>query len=333
MKTELKTMKKFAILLAAAFLFSPTAYAQEEGAQIVFGVETSFLTAPVWIAEREGYFVAEGVDVKIKEFSSGRNALAAMFKEGELDMVTVAQTPVMFNSFERNDYVVIAAMVTSDNDVKVLARGGSGIARPRDLAGKTIGITKGSTGHYFLAAYLTYHGFGILDVTTVDLNAPDLPQALADGRVDAISVWEPHILNAQKQLGDQAILLPNERDIFREDFYFVSRKTFTKTHPETLKRFLKAIEKAQTFIHEYRESAITIVAERLKIDRELVLSVWDDFEFRLMLDQSILITLESEAKWAINNKFTDRTEVPNYLDYLYEEALKDVKPKAVTIIR
>ena len=56
-----------------------------------------------------------------------------------------------------------------------------------------------------------------------------------------------------------------------------------------------------------------------------------DFQFRLSLDQPILVSLEDEARWAIRNKLTDVTKVPNYLDYIYTDALKAVKPGAVTI--
>ena len=112
---------------------------------IILGCETSLVTSPVWIAENKGYFQEEGLNVKIKEFGSGRTALRTMLNEGKLDMVTVAQTPVMFNSFNRNDYAIIAAMVYSDDDVKILARQDKGIRSPSDLRGKKMGVTKGST--------------------------------------------------------------------------------------------------------------------------------------------------------------------------------------------
>jgi len=301
--------------------------------KITFGVETSILPSAVWVAENKGYFQEEGLDVRIKEFGSGRTALATMLNEGNLDMVTVAQTPVMFNSFDRDDYVIIAAMVYSDNDVKILARQDKGIKSPSDLRGKTVGITNGSTGHFFLGLFLTHSGLMLSEIETIDIEASELPQALADGRVDAISTWEPHIYNAKKLLGENAVLIQPRggAKIFREDFYFVPNRNFMENNPETLKRFLKAIEKAEEFIQKNKEEAINIVSQRLKIDKELVLSVWDDFEFQLILDQTILITLEDEARWAIDNNLVDATEVPNYLDYIYIDALKEVKPEAVTI--
>jgi len=218
--------------------------------KVTLGVETSLLPSAVWVAENKGYFQEQGLDVKIQEFGSGRTALATMLSEGNLDMVTVAQTPVVFNSFNRKDYVIIGAMVYSNNDVKILARKDRGLKNPSDLRGKTVGITTASTGHFYLGSFLTHNKLKLSDIDTIDIEASELPQALADGRVDAISTWEPHILNAKALLGENAILLfpAGGAKIFREDFYFVANRNFLKNNPETLKSFLKAIEKGEKFI-------------------------------------------------------------------------------------
>ncbi len=54
--------------------------------------------------------------------------------------------------------------------------------------------------------------------------------------------------------------------------------------------------------------------------------------FILSLSQVLIIAMEDEARWAIKNNLTDATEVPNYLDYIYFDALEAVKPDAVNII-
>jgi NitT/TauT family transport system substrate-binding protein len=74
------------------------------------------------------------------------------------------------------------------------------------------------------------------------------------------------------------------------------------------------------------------VAERLNLDREVMNALWDDFVFEISLEPSLLVTLEDEARWAIKNRLTDATEVPNYLDYIYFDALEAVKPTVVGII-
>ncbi len=310
----------------------PKKYTEEIKKEIILGCETSLLPSAVWIAENKGYFQEESLNVKIKEFGSGRTALKTMLNEGNLDMVTVAQTPVMFNSFSRSDYAIIATMVYSDNDVKILVRQDKGIKDPSDLRGKKVGITKGSTGHFFLGLFLAHNGLELSEVETIDLEATDLPQALGEGRVDAISTWEPNILNAKSLLGEKVLLLPSE-GIFREDFYFVPNRNFMENNPEILKSFLEAIERGEEFIQKNREESIDIVCERLKLDKELTASIWSDFNFELMLDQTILVTLEDEARWAIREGLIDKKEIHNYLDFIYMDLLENVKPGAITIIR
>ncbi len=183
--------------------------------------------------------------------------------------------------------------------------------------------------------FLTHNGLKIYEIEVINITAAESPQVLADGRVDAICTWEPNILNAKKLLGEDAILIPPTGGvrIFREDFCFVPNRNFAEHNPEALRRFLKTIEKGNELIRENKEEAITIVSQRLKTERGLLSSVRNDFEFQLVLDQSRLITLEDEAKWLINNNLTDKTEVPNYLDYVYIDALEEVRSEAVMIIR
>jgi NitT/TauT family transport system substrate-binding protein len=327
----MKIIKLSVAFYVIAILLGTDTYAQEKG-EIILGVETSILPSPVWVAENKRYFQEEGLNVKIKEFGSGRSALKTMLTEGNLDMVTCAQTPVMFNSFTRNDYAIIAAMVYSDSDVKVLARQDKGITKASDLKDKKVGTTKGSTGHYFLGLFMVYGGISFPDVKVVDLEATQLTQALVDGLVDAISTWEPHIMNARRSLGKKAILLSG-KGLYREDFYFVAKKDFVKNNPNTLKRFLKTINKAEEVIQKNKEEAINIVYQRLNLNKEMVTSIWNEFIFELFLDQAILTILENEARWAIRNKLTDGKKVPNYLNFIYFDTLEAVKPKGVNIIR
>ena len=55
--------------------------------------------------------------------------------------------------------------------------------------------------------------------------------------------------------------------------------------------------------------------------------------FVVSLPQALIIAMEDEARWRIENKLTDKTTVPNYLDFIYTDALEAVNPEAVTVIR
>lgn len=337
-KTMSNTIRKTLLIWAVALLVGlpgrldaqPANNPRASVADIVLGAETVPHASPVWVAERNGYFREEGVTVQILDFSSGRTALFAMLDKGRIDLVTVAQTPVIKRSFGRNDFAIIACMAQSDKDLKVLARTDRAIHSPRDLAGKTVGITSGSSGHYFLDLFLAYHWLGLAHVAIRDMEATDLSGALINGLVDAVATWEPHIYRARKALGNRAVLLPG--NIYREDFYFVVRKNLIAEKAQALTRFLRAIERAQQFIRANRAETLTIVERRLKLDRDILEATWDELHFALTLDQDILVSLEDEARWAMAKKLTDAGQIPNYLEFLYLDALEAVKPEAVTIV-
>jgi NitT/TauT family transport system substrate-binding protein len=54
-------------------------------------------------------------------------------------------------------------------------------------------------------------------------------------------------------------------------------------------------------------------------------------EYKLTLEQALLIAMEDEARWHIENQYTETKEVPNYLDQIYFDALESVNPDAVGI--
>ncbi len=57
-----------------------------------------------------------------------------------------------------------------------------------------------------------------------------------------------------------------------------------------------------------------------------------DYTFDIRLGQSLLLSLETEARWAIRNRLTDKREVPNFLPLMYTKGLEAVDPDAITLI-
>lgn len=109
--------------------------------------------------------------------------------------------------------------------------------------------------------------------------------------------------------------------------------TYTQVHPEVLRKMVRALDKAITFMNKNENQSQDIVIKRLEQDKAFITAIWDDFDWQLSLRQSILLTLEDEARWAIKNNLTDAKVMPNYLQFIYTDALEAVKPEAVTIFR
>ena len=300
--------------------------------KVTIGISaTSLLPSLVHIAEENGYFLEEGIDVETKGYPTGKAALEATFN-GEVDMATVSDTPIVANSFERNDFAVLATILDSARHAKALARKDKNISTPQDLVGKKVATTIGTTAHFFMVTFFTLNRIDTSDVEIVNLKPGEMVEAIVNGDVDAIFAWEPNILESQKRLGDNAIVLPS-RVGYEATFNLTTKNDFIENHPESIRKIIKALAKAEEFTKDNREESVDIIASHLGADREDIDKLWDDYRFRLSLSQTLITTLEDEARWAIKSSFTDKTEVPNYLDYIHMDALEEVKPEAISIIR
>ena len=299
---------------------------------IRIAAEAGLLSSPIWIAEHKGYFAEEGLDAEIKQFNSGRAAFGALLREGDIDIATVAQTPIVTQSFLRHDFEIVAGMVHSTDDVKVIGRRDRGIVDGRSLRGKRIGMTKGTAGHYFLSLFLAQNGLQLSDVTTVDYEPDALPEAISSGAVDAISTWGTYGDRSLSMLGKNGIALSSE-GTFREDFYLTSFHDWIEKHPDLLKRFLSALSKAERYISEHPKESRRIVAERLRLDPASVSEVWGRYHFALFLDQAILLSLEQQARWMVANGFAHASLPMNFLTVVNTEILGSLEPQSVSIIR
>jgi NitT/TauT family transport system substrate-binding protein len=95
---------------------------------------------------------------------------------------------------------------------------------------------------------------------------------------------------------------------------------------------LSALARGARLCKDAPEAAREIVAKAMKTDATKLKELWPSYRFNVTLDQSLLLALEDETRWAIKNKLTGRTDIPNYLNYIYLDALLALTPAAVTVI-
>jgi NitT/TauT family transport system substrate-binding protein len=96
---------------------------------------------------------------------------------------------------------------------------------------------------------------------------------------------------------------------------------------------MKSLAQAEDYLISHPDETKAIVRERMNIDNAYMEVVWPRYQISLSLDQSLILAMEDEARWLVDNNLTPENEVPNFLDYIYEDGLKAVKPEAVNIIR
>ena len=328
------SLLNFIIVIAAAIFLVACSKSDDNDTSkqqksISIAVSTSPLSAPFFVAEIKGYFSEQGLDAKVIDTIGGNRCLNAVL-EGKADFGTSSDYPVMMKSFNRNDYAIAATFVSSENDVKLITKRSSGINSPSDLKGKRIGTITGTSSHYFLDRFLLFNGMTLDDVTVVHLSPEKMTAALKNSEVDALSSWEPYGYLAKEALGNDSKIFP-AKNYYRETFNLVSKKSYLDENPETTKKLLHALKQAITFIQNNPKEAQSILVSRLKLDDDFIGWIWKDFNFKLTLEQSLIITLENEARWATENNIVKSKTIPNFLDFFDFYAMEKTEQSAITI--
>jgi ABC-type nitrate/sulfonate/bicarbonate transport system substrate-binding protein len=285
----------------------------------------------VQVAQAMGYFKQEGLAVTLRPHPFGRVALAAL-TDGQGDLATTAETPVVFAELAGKPLSILTAIGTSRRNMAVVARTEAGIGRPADLKGKRIGVTKATAGEFFLDTILLRHAVERSAVRFMDLKPEEMGEALVGGRVDAVAIWNPTALVLQRRLGDRAISF-YEEEPYSETLVLVGRRGFAEQRPEAARRLLRALLRAEAFFREQPAEARRVAVAALSDDPGILDAMLRNFDFRVRLDQSLLVLMEEEASWAIRHGLVAMQVNPNFLESLSPDPLLAVKPEAVGIIR
>ncbi len=285
----------------------------------------------ILVAMKNGYFLDEGLDVQALPQANGKLALQSMV-EGKADFATVAETPVMFSILRGERIFVIANIESSTENDAILARVDAGITMPSHLKGKRIGFIPGTTLDFFLDSFLTAQGLTRREVTPVALKSDELLDALLAKKVDAVAAWNYPLTQIKRHLGTQGVTF-YDRQIYTEHFNIAAMQDFVRLNPQTVTAMLRALVRAEAFVASHSDDSKSMVSETIKVDEDLVKEVWDVMSYQVRLDQNLVITLEDETRWAVKNKLTDQSVMPNYLSHIYVDGLMAVKPGAVRMDR
>lgn len=318
-------------LLAASFFVWPRGAGKEyEGAveKITVGVARIEAASLLYLAQERGFFRARGLDVKLVEYSAGVLAADDLLAE-KLDVATTSEFAAVAKLSVNSGVRILASIVRADT-LEVIGRRDRGIEKPSHLRGKRIAVTRDSGGDFFLGTFLADHGIPAESVTFVDLPPPGILEALAAGTADAAMTWEPAVGWIKERLGQNAVHWPGQGG---RGYYMVllARDEFLRDRPRAAERLLRALIDAEEYAAGQPSQAQEFIAMRLGYDRALLESLWARCDFRVRLDQDLLILMEDEARWAIRRRGLKR-EVPNYLDVIRWEPLGKIRPGAVTVI-
>lgn len=224
--------------------------------------------APLYVAAKSGLFSKAGLKVTIRSYPSVNDELRAL-KQHQVDIAEGDYADFFYaqaTSPRRDLRVVADGYHAAPGVMEVLASPKSGITTPQDLAHQpgrpeiTVGTVQPqvippkpgqpyqpySLEMMATQSVLASDGVDPTTVNWVRLPAADLVSALAHGKVDAIVVQEPYILDAETKLGAIEVLdsCSGATASLPLSGYFTV-ESFAQKNPEALQDFRSALEQAQ----------------------------------------------------------------------------------------
>ena len=296
---------------------------------IIIGGPALEQSAPIYIAENQGFFVRNGLNVTIRDdYPSGVGPVSDMVSE-KLDISVSAEYPVIAQVFNQKNISIIGTIDKYQNE-ELIGRRDRGIESISDLKGKKVGLPKNTICEFFLGRFLNLHGMSLGDVALVDLPASQSIDAITNGSVDAIIYYQPYVYAIEKRLGDNGMIWQVQSN---QLLYGVMscRNDWAASHGEQINRLLKSLAQAEEYLIDHPGEAKAIVQKRLNFSDAYMATVWPNHQFTLSLDQSLLIAMNDEGRWMINNNLTTRKTVPYFRDYIYTKGLEEIKPESVNI--
>jgi len=297
-------------------------------APLVIAIGESPLFAPLLIAEQEGYFAAEGLEVRVVSCINGRRCLKHL-TDGDAQVATVADTPMVFALHGGHRFDILATFGTSSRDTTLIARTDRGIRTPADLAGKRIGVVRGTSAHYFANVFLLVNGVSRESVHIVFMDPGRGAEPLLRGEVDAASLYRPAGPQAVQQLGPKGQVLAT----LRPYTVMVNLVAQPGLGQDVLVRLLRATQRAVTLLNGQPARANAVLQARWKLGPKAVAAQLEGYDFRLGLDQTLLTTLEAESRWALREGLVDNPAMPDYLELMRVEPLRAVEPRAMTLVK
>ena len=284
----------------------------------------------LYVAAQQDLFAKRGIEVRIESCMLGREALQSVLN-GKADLAILADTPFMFAVMDGKEIAALSTVFGSRRMMAIMARRDRGINSVKDLLGKKIGTFYGTNAQFFVDSLLVAHSIPKESVTIVDIPPQKLTDALKSGEVDAVTVWDPQLSNLANLLGDQVTTIYDE-GIFVYRFILVGKRDYVDQHLLEMQHILSVFSEATDYIHKQPDEAQTIIEQALGVMPQLLNKTFNPNDFYLTLDQTLLLSLSAETRWAVKRGLVAPAPIPNYLDYIRQQPLEAVLPNAIKFI-
>ena len=287
---------------------------------------------PLEIAEKEGYFAEQGIEVEFFRLENDAEIVVAL-NRGELDVSAGFITVGTLNAISQGKHIKFVAdkgfvdptgcTVNALLARRDLVEAGE-LQGAAQLEGRVIAMKPPTLEGYVVEKLLSEAGLSLADVTAVDMPPPAELDAFENGAIDLTSTSEPWVTRLV-QAGDAVVWMPFEDLV--PDFQFaalVYGDSLLSENPEVGQRFMVAYLKA---VRQYNlgkdDRNMELLAEFTGQDRDFLEAVcWPTFRSDGRINTQSILDFQ---EWAGEKGFLDdKVTVEQFWDSSFVEYANEI---------
>lgn len=293
------------------------------------------------LANEMNYFKDNGLNATVQSVAAGPDVVTALRSPAGADVGTIAVTPVATMIGAGDNPIVLATIMTSDEQVQLATFTKSGITEdPSTLKGKKIGYIANTNGHIYLSRLLQKGGLSKDEVTLVAGKPADLVNLLVKGDIDAAVIWDPFIEQAKKAYGDQltAKTVPdrgdyvtyNDKSLYTTAFNIVTTKEKLDANKPAIEAMIRGLIQSEAYIKQNPADA------QKKLETWLNLQPGDLDHFMQTTSFHVALDVPQMTKWlgdertwlgTVQDVKDTRTDMSQFVD---SSILESIDPSRVT---
>nr|WP_274636196.1 ABC transporter substrate-binding protein [Microbacterium bovistercoris] len=248
----------------------------DQPVKVTVGVTPIPNAAPLYLADKLGYFADENLDVTPQIVASA-GAAVPLLQSGGLQFAEVSSTPTITAASKGLPLKVVAGDDRYNPDpsavdgAALVASKNSGLKGMNDLTGKTVAVVGLKSGpELVMRVAIDKAGGDSSKVKYVEIAYPDMVSALESDRVDAALVVDPFLAKAKEAgltvLGQPfTYAMPGKAGIL-----WIGSGTWIDQHARAAAGFQKAISKAVDYAAKNPDAVHEIMSTYTKSSPEAI---------------------------------------------------------------
>lgn len=256
------------VALVVAMVVAVGCSGEEELRQVTFMAgfipQANLPFVGAYVADAEGFFAEEGIDVEIQHSAGGGEHLQLLVAD-EVQVTTQDAAVLMQRRADPGLPLVSIGLIGQRGQQAFVALEESGITTIEDWAGHRIGF-KG-TPPPDLFALLDQAGLSESDVELINVGFD--PRVLTEGQIDVYPVFKSNEPNTLRNLGFDLVMWDAaDHGIPTLGLAYVATEKMVEEDPETLAAFMRAVVRGIEFAAENEEAALDAVMEHVGVDSD-----------------------------------------------------------------